>query len=210
VWTLLLLASLAAPALGAAATPAGVGLGLALVAVTRRAPRPPPGAASALLAGAAGFASLPAWLGGLAPAGSALGLDPRIPSAPEPGALLAACHLVLGPVLEELLYRERLLPALRRAAGAPLAVVLSSLLFAIPHRDPWLVLAAFGLGVVLGAAFLATGSVALCIAAHAGLNLAACSWLLGGPRIPLGASALAAPALFAAAIARARTAPGPA
>jgi membrane protease YdiL (CAAX protease family) len=210
VWTLLLLASLAAPALGAAAAPAGVALALALLAVTRPAPRARSDAASALLAGAAGFASLPAWLGGLAPAGSALGLDPRSPSAPEPGALHAACHLVLGPVLEELLYRERVLPALRAVVGAPLAVVLSSLLFAIPHRDPWLVLAASGLGVVLGATFLATGSLALCIGAHAGLNLAAFAWLLGGPCIPVGASVLAAPVLFAAAIARARAAPRPA
>jgi membrane protease YdiL (CAAX protease family) len=207
VWTLLLLASLAAPALGEAAAPAGVGLALALVAATRRTERPASGATSALLAGAAGFASLPAWLGGLAPAGSALGLEPRVPAPPETGILAGACHFLLGPALEELLYRERVLPALRAAVGTPLALVLSSLLFALPHRDPWLVLAAFALGLVLGAAFLATGSVGLCIAAHAGLNLAACVWLLGALRIPPAASALAAPALFAAAIARARAAP---
>jgi membrane protease YdiL (CAAX protease family) len=212
VWTLLLLAALAAPALGDAASFAGVGLALALVAATRRPPVARAGFLSALLAGAAGFASLPAWLGGLAPAGSALGLEPRPPLAPAPGALRAVCDLLLGPALEELLYRERMLPALRAACGAPLAVVLSSALFALPHRDPWLVLAAFGVGLVLGAAFLATGSTPLCIAAHVGLNLAALAWLRsgGGLGAPASASALIAPALFAAALARARAKAGPA
>jgi len=212
VWTLLLLSALAAPALGDAARFAGVGLALALVAATRRPRFARAGFLSALLAGAAGFASLPAWLGGLAPAGSALGLDPRPPLAPAPGALPAACDLLIGPALEELLYRERVLPVLRAACGAPLAVVLSSALFALPHRDPWLVLAAFGVGLALGAAFLATGSTSLCVAAHVGLNLAARAWLREGGELglPASASALVAPALFAAAVARARAAAGPA
>ena len=210
VWTLLLLAALAAPALGDGATLAGVSLALALVAATRRVPRARADFASALLAGAAGFASLPAWLCGLAPAGSALGLEARALAPPATGALRTACDLLLGPALEELLYRERVLPALRALCGTPLAVVLSSLLFALPHRDPWLVLAAFGVGLVLGAAFLATGSAPLCIAAHAGLNLAAFAWLRAGgePPLPLWASVLFAPALFLAAVARARAAPG--
>ena len=131
-------------------------------------------------------------------------------SSPAPGALRAACDLLLGPALEELLYRERVLPALRAACGAFLAVVLSSALFALPHRDPWLVLAAFGVGLVLGTAFLATGSTPLCVAAHVGLNLAAFAWLRGGGelRLPASASALSAPALFAAAVARARATAG--
>jgi hypothetical protein len=217
VWTLLLLAALARPVLGEGATLLGVGLGLTLVASTRPAPAgraglssTRAGLSSALLAGAAGFASLPAWLCALAPAGSALGLEVRLRQPPAPSALRAACDLLLGPALEELLYRERLLPPLRAALGAPAAVVLSSLLFALPHRDPWLVLAAFGLGLVLGVGFLASRAVAPCIAAHAGVNLAALAWLRAEGSLPLSPSAslrIALP-LFILALLCARTLPG--
>jgi membrane protease YdiL (CAAX protease family) len=71
-----------------------------------------------------------------------------------------------------LLYRERLLPALRARLGAPVALLLSSTLFAAPHLEPWSVLTTFCVGLVLGGVFLATGRVELCMAHHAGLNAA--------------------------------------
>jgi hypothetical protein len=158
---------------GPEATPVGVGCAAVLVAATRPWKRCRPRLAPLLLAGAAGAASLPLWLGAASALGAALGLAPPAAAPETPGALRAACDLALGPALEEALYRERLLPALRGALGTPGALALSSALFALSHGDPWLGLAGLGVGAALGALYLATRSLSLCIAAHAGLNGAA-------------------------------------
>jgi len=207
VWTLLSSAALARPALGDASTLLGVGSATLLVLGRPRPRGLRPALAPALLACGAGFASLPAWLALLAPAGSALGLAPRS-SLPAPaGVLRALCDVGLGPLLEETLYRGRVLPALRAATGAPLALLLSSALFALPHGDAWLTLAAFGLGLALGGAHLATRSLAVCVGYHAGLNLAAAALVRGAfPGLSAGRSAALAWLLFGAAILRARAA----
>jgi membrane protease YdiL (CAAX protease family) len=129
--------------------------------------------AGAGLAAVAGFVALPAWLASLWLIGQQLGLPP----APRTSAAAASAtawiaHVMLAPLFEELLYRERVLPALRARIGAPLALVLSSALFAAPHLEAWSVLTTFFVGLALGGAFLASGRVELCIAHHAGLNAA--------------------------------------
>ena len=126
------------------------------------------------LAAAAGFAALPGWLALVWLVGSGLGLAPPalLPAAsPDAGVWLA--NVALAPLFEELLHRERLLPALRARIGAPRALLASSALFAAPHLEPWSVLASFCVGLALGGVFLGTGRVGLCIAYHAGLNAAA-------------------------------------
>jgi membrane protease YdiL (CAAX protease family) len=149
---------------------------------------------------AAGFVALPAWLAGIALAGRALGL-----SAPEPPPALAPedvfALVALAPCFEEWLYRERLLPALRRKLGAPLGLVLASAAFAAPHLAPWSALAAFAVGLALGALFLAAGRVGPCVAAHAGLNAAALACGLPPVRgaLPPLAAALGACGLLACA-----------
>jgi len=201
VWCLLLLgAALRAP-LGATY------LGCAALLVwtrPRAGVRAPP--LAALLAGASGFVALPAWLALVALTGDALGLPaPRPPAlAATPASWLA--HVALAPLFEELLYRERLLPALRARLGAPLALVVSSAAFAAPHLEAWSVLTTFGVGLALGALFLATRRIGLCVAAHAGLNAAALVSGLPPARaaLPAGASALVACALLAFAWARTR------
>lgn len=210
VWTLLLGAAALRPALGEASTLLGVAAAGALVALLPPRPRVRSGLAAPLLAGAAGLLSLPAWLAALAALGGALGLPHgALPAAPGP--LRSACDVGPLPLLEELLYRARLLPALRAPLGAPLALLLSSALFALPHADAWGRLAAFGIGLVLGGAFLATRSVALCAGYHAGVNLAAAALLRGRyPPLPLAISASAAWLLFGAALLRARTVGPPA
>jgi membrane protease YdiL (CAAX protease family) len=188
VWCALLFAAALAPALGAsrAVLAAYVACALLLVATRPRGgARTPPLAAAC--AGAAGFAALPAWLAVVWAVGVCLGLaPPRMTATAAGGASGWLAHVALAPLFEELLYRERLLPALRARVGAPLALLLASALFAAPHLEPWSVLATFCVGLALGAVFFATESVALCIAYHAGANAAV---LVCG--LPPGRAALA-------------------
>ena len=152
---------------------------------------------------AAGFASYPAWAALITIVGLVLGLPWRYPTPPGAGSpALWVATLVLAPVFEELLYRERLLPALQAWIGAPLAIVATSALFALPHLEPWNVLGTFIVGLMLGTVYLATGSVALCIALHAGLNLACLVCGVPPVRLALGrfASAGLASTLLAASL----------
>jgi membrane protease YdiL (CAAX protease family) len=177
----------------------------ALLAWTRPRAGARPEPLATLCCGAAGFVALPAWLAAAALAGRALGLPPPAPPGP-PDAAAWLAHVALAPAFEEWLYRERLLPALRARLGAPLALVLSSAAFAAPHLAAWSVLTTFGVGIALGSLFLATGRVAPCIAAHAGLNVAALACGLPPRRWVLAPelAALAAGGLLAFAVARTR------
>ena len=180
VWaTLLLCQVLLEPGLGRpVAVPVSFALATALVLASRgrSAPRPIAARTAAIGLGAlAGFASYPAWIALIATVGAALGLEAPVTREPQPGALLAGATLLLAPVFEEVLYRERLLGALRGRFGAAAAVLVSSAAFAVAHVEPWAVLGTFLVGLGLGSAMCLSGTVALCIGLHAGLNLAA--WL---------------------------------
>jgi membrane protease YdiL (CAAX protease family) len=143
-------------------------------------------------AAAACFTALAGWTGWAA-------LGSASPGAG--GAAHGAVAVLLAPVLEELLYREHLLLALRAAVGGGLAVAITSLFFALPHLAPPMVFASFFAGLVLGIARLLSGSIALCIGIHAGLNTAA--FVCGHPplrwALPVAwSAAVAAAALIAA------------
>lgn len=188
-WCLLLLGGALAPWLGSGAARVAAHAACAALLVWAR-PRAPERRSplAVALAAAAGFAALPAWLALVFLLGSGLGLArPALPSsAPDAGVWLV--NVALAPLFEELLYRERLLTALRGRIGAPLALLASSALFAVPHLEPWSVLTTFCVGLVLGGVFLRVGHVEPCIAYHAGLNAAA---LVCG--VPPARAALAAP-----------------
>ena len=174
VWCLLLLGGALAPRLGSeAALVVGYAACATLLVALRPRARAAVSLAGAGLAAAAGFVALPAWLATLWGIGLWLGL-PAAPRTGEAAASAAAwlAHVALAPLFEELLYREQLLPALRARVGAPLALLLSSALFAAPHLEPWSVLTTFVVGLALGGVFLATGRVELCVAYHAALNAA--------------------------------------
>lgn len=148
----------------------------------------------------AGFTSYPAWIAGILWLGLGLGLAPRAATPPVAGSpLVWIAMLLLAPVFEELLYRERVLPVLRTRFGSPIALLASSLLFALPHLDTWNVVGAFCVGCGLGVVHLATGSTVLCIALHAGLNGAALAFGIPPLRAPL--SPLASAALGGAVLA---------
>jgi membrane protease YdiL (CAAX protease family) len=120
-----------------------------------------------------GVTSWPGWLLVLSGVFETLGLALPTRSLALGSAGWAAA-LVLAPIFEELLYRERLLAALEARIGAPLAVVLTSVLFALPHVELHAIVATTHVGLLLGAVRVALRSVAPCVGLHAGLNL--CAW----------------------------------
>jgi len=196
VWSLLLAGSLLEPLLGTGASVfVTFLLATALVLVTRNAGRPSClGRAGGLLAmgGLIGFAGYPAWAVLIGWTGIQIGLPHAAALEPPRAPLLLVSTLVLAPVFEEILYRERLLAALTPLAGPPLTVLLTSVLFALPHVNSWSVLTTLLIGLVLGVAAHRGRSIAPCIGVHMGLNLAAVlhgvppgRWLL-----PLPAAAL--------------------
>ncbi len=147
----------------------------------------------------AGLASHPVWIQWVARAGMAIGLAPHWspPGKSELGSGLLAAAL-LAPLVEELLYRDRLLIGLRTVLPGPIAAVISALCFALPHAEPWAVLATFQIGIWLAAIRLSSGSTALCIGIHAGLNLEA--WMGRPPDAPLREPLLPAIAVSSTAI----------
>ena len=196
VWSLLLAGSLLDPLLGRGASVfVAFLLATALVLATRTAGRPSClRRVGGLLAmgGLVGFSGYPAWAVLILWTGTQIGL-PHAEALETPRApLLLVSTLVLAPVFEELLYRERLLAALTPLAGPPLAVLLSSGLFALPHVNSWSVLTTLLVGLVLGVTAHRGRSITPCIGVHMGLNLAAV--LCGVPPsrwlLPLPAAAL--------------------
>lgn len=203
-WAVLAAGGHLAPAVGAE-----VALLAALLAAgalaSWRAPRMDgarrPSAAALALGALAGALTFPAWAGFTAATGLALGLAPA-PAGATYGVAGALAVVLAGPFFEEHLYRGRVLDALRgpcpsraRDAGAVLA---SSALFALPHLGPWAVLGCLPVGVALAATRLATGSLGLCVALHAGLNAAAQAERAAGPGLALaGAGAWLAAGVLA-------------
>lgn len=201
VWSLLLTASLVAPWIGGGpALLLSYTASAAILLVTR-------GPFSGDLRWAcirlglgvvAGYVSFPAVLTCVIAAGLQLGLTPigrTPPSSGDFGLWLAA--LVFGPIFEELLYRERLLLALRHVLGGAGAIVVTSALFAIPHLESWHLFGTFLVGIALGTVMHAGRSLMLCIGIHAGLNLA--SLVCGAPPVRLALPASQAALLGLAA-----------
>jgi membrane protease YdiL (CAAX protease family) len=75
--------------------------------------------------------------------------------------------MIVAPVTEELLFRGIILRGLLSRYRPAVAVVLTALLFGAVHLNPWQFLSATFLGIAFGWFFLRTGSVALCVIAHA-------------------------------------------
>lgn len=83
----------------------------------------------------------------------------------DPVCLLLLC--VVGPLTEEIVFRDGILRQLVRWGLSPLwAVVVSSAIFALVHGNPQQAVPAFVLGVALGMLFAKTGDLRLCLPAH--------------------------------------------
>ena len=77
------------------------------------------------------------------------------------------CIAVVGPVAEELVYREGILGNLLRVGvNHRTAIIISSLLFGIVHLNPVQVFVASVIGVILGVLYCRTGNVVLSSILH--------------------------------------------
>ena len=177
VWSVLASGSIYSSLIGTElATLLVFALSAALLVVTRRplAVRPRPLDAVLLaLSIALGFACHPPLRVAIAVVGVALGLSPiPAPSPDRAGLPLLIAVVVVAPLFEELLYRERLFDAIASTPlGAGGATLLTSALFAVSHLTPWQMLGSFLVGALLALVRRSFGTVTACIGLHAGLNL---------------------------------------
>lgn len=132
----------------------------------------------------------------------------------EPAGMAGlALALVVGPLLEEILYRQRVLPELSERLGWPLGAAATTGLFAASHPEPHLGIGAALLGAGLAALWRHRPILPLAWGVHAGVNLeaAALAGSLPAPGAVLSGVAVVAMAL--ACVARRHgpaTGPGPA
>ena len=93
------------------------------------------------------------------------------------GVLLCVLAVLVGPVVEELLFRGCLLGGLAFKFGKTPSIVLSSLLFALVHLNFWGWPVSFIFGMVTGWIALRTNSVATGIAIHILWNASTLCWV---------------------------------
>ncbi|WP_423231155.1 lysostaphin resistance A-like protein [Clostridium grantii] len=78
--------------------------------------------------------------------------------------------VILGPVVEEFLFRGLILRGFFKHYSYKKAIFISSLLFAIYHMNPWQFLSSFCAGIFFGWCFYKTNSLLICILAHSFFN----------------------------------------
>lgn len=99
-------------------------------------------------------------------------IEPLLPHLPAVdqnygrGGWILLSVVVAAPVAEELLFRGMLFGMLRRHAGAAAALILSSAVFAVMHRQPAVMIDAFAAGMALCYIYLRTRSIYACIVLH--------------------------------------------
>ncbi|MDP9904726.1 CPBP family intramembrane glutamic endopeptidase [Arthrobacter bambusae] len=102
------------------------------------------------------------------------GFDRHVQAQQSSGfALSLLASLLVAPVVEEALFRGLLYPMLRKKAGAVVAAVLSSLLFAALHGNAVQAMAVIPLGLLLALVAERTRRVWPCMVLHLAYNLAA-------------------------------------
>lgn len=85
--------------------------------------------------------------------------------------LVSFFHICLfAPFIEELLIRGVILEGLQHTYGKLIALLISTLIFALLHFNMAQTLSAFVCGLILGVLYLSTGSLFSCMLAHFGYN----------------------------------------
>ncbi|MGH4118010.1 CPBP family intramembrane glutamic endopeptidase [Clostridium sp.] len=74
---------------------------------------------------------------------------------------------IVAPIIEEILFRGIILRGLLMKYSVKKSIIVSALLFAIIHMNPWQFLGAFSAGILLGWLYLKTRSIVPCILGHA-------------------------------------------
>jgi membrane protease YdiL (CAAX protease family) len=92
--------------------------------------------------------------------------------------------VIFGPIIEELMFRGTILHGFLGRYRHINAIILSSLLFAIIHLNPWQLISAFIIGCFLGWILVRTRSLYPCIIAHAFNNFIPCIIFYSGIEIP--------------------------
>lgn len=82
-----------------------------------------------------------------------------------------AISVVLAPVIEEIVFRGVLFPAIKRRYGLIAGIVISSLVFTLVHMNPVQMMSVLPLGVYLAVMYHRTGSIYPGIMLHATWNL---------------------------------------
>lgn len=94
----------------------------------------------------------------------------------QQGVLGVLCMVLLGPLLEELLFRGAIMQELLRRYRPWEAILLSGLLFGVTHINPAQVVAGCLMGVVLGWIYWKTRSLLPCVLVHV-LNNGLAVWM---------------------------------
>jgi len=81
--------------------------------------------------------------------------------------------VILAPLFEEIIFRGIILNGLLKRYSPAIAIVVSSLLFATVHLNPWQFVSAFILGLFIGWVYYKTQSLTFGIIVHAFNNLVA-------------------------------------
>lgn len=129
--------------------------------------------------------------------------DEMLRSSPEARFATAFLATVSAPLVEELVYRGVMYPALRRALGALPSVLIVSTLFTVVHvsqyyNNPAVIAAVASLGFALTIVRAWTGRVLPCVVIHLVFNGIQCAWLVIEYFHPLPARNEAQASVFAA------------
>ncbi len=96
-----------------------------------------------------------------------LEITPQVPTYPGRGLPAVISLVIVAPLFEEIICRGVILEALRRRGGVLMALVVSSLFFALLHVNITLVINSFIMGMMLGFFYIRTKSIVVPIILHA-------------------------------------------
>lgn len=96
-----------------------------------------------------------------------MSLLPDVPNVYGRGVWAVLTLVVMAPLFEEVIFRGVLLESMRARYGVIAAWLVSSLLFALVHVHPTVVVNAFFMGLILGFIYIASGSLWASIFLHA-------------------------------------------
>ena len=111
----------------------------------------------------------------LAFGGQGTALDRLVESSRAAALMIAFLAVATAPIVEESIYRGILYPAIERVSGAPIAVILVTVLFAVPHVPQYwpnfaVIISITLLSVALTTLRARTGRLLPCVAVHLVFN----------------------------------------